>query len=342
MFKQFILFLPLEAGSTLGAARALVQADAHCRYERTRGNAAELTVIYPTSESEAANAVRESSAALTMPLGLSIDHWQEVDQHRPDTWPSGDCLLYPCSPRTWSFLEERTARPWADVCAYLSLHVDRRQMDVEALTAQGWSAGELRTLLCSIPLGEAQVDTERLSRLHEGTRKLLEHVHARQCLADTTDPLVRSDVAVAHRLVDGVRSAMGECGGLAKAMAIFRQVVQHEDASATFSPAYPRPFPLGDGWRSAFRFIIGGESFETVPTFPEPEPELMGQELLEIPVQVDGKVRARLNVERRAFDNQDELIKLALGEDNVRAHLGEKPPRSVRVVSFKIVSFERG
>jgi len=77
------------------------------------------------------------------------------------------------------------------------------------------------------------------------------------------------------------------------------------------------------------------ESVFDVP-WPSYDPDMAREEEVEIPVQVNGKVRARLRVP--ADVSQEELERQALSHPNVQRYLGGRPPKRVIVVPGKLVS----
>jgi leucyl-tRNA synthetase len=70
--------------------------------------------------------------------------------------------------------------------------------------------------------------------------------------------------------------------------------------------------------------------------WPASDPEIAKAEELEIPVQVNGKLRAVVKVPPSIDDA--ELQKIALADSNVQAHIAGKTPKKVVVVKGKLVS----
>ena len=73
--------------------------------------------------------------------------------------------------------------------------------------------------------------------------------------------------------------------------------------------------------------------------FPEADPAWLVDEQVEIAVQVDGKVRARVMVEAGADDAAHEAA--ARADAKVALSLAEKAPRKVIVVPGRLVNFIR-
>jgi leucyl-tRNA synthetase len=71
--------------------------------------------------------------------------------------------------------------------------------------------------------------------------------------------------------------------------------------------------------------------------WPVAEPALLEQEVIEVVVQVNGKLRDRLAVAPSI--DEAALVALALGSERVRAHLNGGEPRKTIVVPGKLVNF---
>jgi leucyl-tRNA synthetase len=64
--------------------------------------------------------------------------------------------------------------------------------------------------------------------------------------------------------------------------------------------------------------------------------KLERQDIITIPVQVNGKLRAQINVENDS--SEDELIKTALENDKIKELLGGKKPKKIVVVKNRVVN----
>jgi leucyl-tRNA synthetase len=71
-------------------------------------------------------------------------------------------------------------------------------------------------------------------------------------------------------------------------------------------------------------------------TWPKLEPELLVEDTITLPVQINGKKRAEVTVARNATSAEIETAVLAL--DEVKRALGGKPPKKVIVVPQRIVN----
>ena len=70
--------------------------------------------------------------------------------------------------------------------------------------------------------------------------------------------------------------------------------------------------------------------------WPKPDPALLVEDTVEVVVQVNGKLRDRLHVP--ADTPEDELVRLALASERVRAHLNGGEPAKTIVVPGKLVN----
>ncbi len=70
--------------------------------------------------------------------------------------------------------------------------------------------------------------------------------------------------------------------------------------------------------------------------WPEADPALLVQDVVEVVVQVNGKVRERLHV--ATGTSEEALLELALASERVQAHLGGHEIRKTIVVPNKLVS----
>jgi leucyl-tRNA synthetase len=81
---------------------------------------------------------------------------------------------------------------------------------------------------------------------------------------------------------------------------------------------------------------LGCDGEITYAAFPIADPALLASDTIEVPVQVNGKVRSRIVAPAGSSD--DQLKALALADDKVRAALGGAEPRKVIVVSGRLVN----
>jgi leucyl-tRNA synthetase len=85
--------------------------------------------------------------------------------------------------------------------------------------------------------------------------------------------------------------------------------------------------------------LLGHTETLTYEPFPEADPALLVDDQVEIAVQVDGKLRARVMVAAGADDAAHEAA--AKADAKVAALVGETPVRKVIVVPGRLVNFIR-
>ena len=81
---------------------------------------------------------------------------------------------------------------------------------------------------------------------------------------------------------------------------------------------------------------LGHDASVTYEPFPVADPALLVADTVEYPVQVNGKVRAKLLVAASASVSDIEAI--AMADERVQASLGGKAPKKVIVVPGRLVN----
>jgi leucyl-tRNA synthetase len=81
---------------------------------------------------------------------------------------------------------------------------------------------------------------------------------------------------------------------------------------------------------------LGGERLWVAP-WPEADPSLLERDTVEVVLQVNGKLRDRIQVSSSI--GEDELVALARASERVQAHLNGGEPRKTIVVPGKLVNF---
>ena len=81
---------------------------------------------------------------------------------------------------------------------------------------------------------------------------------------------------------------------------------------------------------------IGGEYSVHQQNWPEWDEDLARPATIEMPVQINGKVRARMEVEVDA--GQEEIESLALEQPNVQAHVQDQMPKKIIVIPNRLVN----
>jgi leucyl-tRNA synthetase len=96
------------------------------------------------------------------------------------------------------------------------------------------------------------------------------------------------------------------------------------------------PFITEELWRG----VLGNSVSVHVSPWPEFDPELVRRDQVTCVIQVDGKVRDRIQV--APDTTEDELKQLALGAERVQAALGGREVARVVVVPPKLVNLVTG
>ena len=78
------------------------------------------------------------------------------------------------------------------------------------------------------------------------------------------------------------------------------------------------------------------ESLACAP-WPEADPAYLERDTLEVPVQVNGKVRGRIEIPADATEN--EVLEIARADKNVKRHLSDREIKRAIYVPKRIVNF---
>jgi leucyl-tRNA synthetase len=145
---------------------------------------------------------------------------------------------------------------------------------------------------------------------------------------------------ILHRVIDAVRSDMED---LRFNTAIARLIELTNRATSVAGDATPRQLveplvlmlaPLAPHIAEELWRRLGHESSLAYEPFPVADPALLVAESVTYPVQVNGKVRGRIEI---AADAPEESVRQAALEQ-VSAALGGREPRKVIVVPGRMVS----
>jgi leucyl-tRNA synthetase len=151
-----------------------------------------------------------------------------------------------------------------------------------------------------------------------------------------------------HRTIAGVDADMDGLRfntAIAKLIELNNALTQHVNTAGTsprevvtamaqmVSPLCPH---IGEElWRR-----LGNQGSVTYVPFPAADPALLVEDSVEVPVQVNGKVRARITVPAGA--DEAEHLAAALADDKVQAALGGKDPVKTIVVPGRTVNLVIG
>jgi leucyl-tRNA synthetase len=170
-------------------------------------------------------------------------------------------------------------------------------------------------------------------------RNLVDEDTGEAAVADTDvdDDLLR----LLHRTIDGVRSDMD---GLRFNTAIAKLTELNNELTKRDAPT-PRPVaealvlmlaPLVPHVAEELWHRLGGTGSVVWTTFPEADPALLVEDTVELPVQVNGKVRGRVTVPVDA--DEATVVAAALADANVAAHVDGKELRKQIVVPGRMVN----
>ncbi len=154
------------------------------------------------------------------------------------------------------------------------------------------------------------------------------------------EPLLRA----LHVAIDGVRRDMDGMRfntAIAKLIELNNALTKHVEAHGTTPRALAEPLtqmlsPLCPHLASELWQRLGRTDEITYAPFPVADPALLVTDTMEIPVQVNGKVRTRLTVPRGATN--DELTALALADEAVAKAMAGKAAKNVVVVPQRLVN----
>jgi len=114
-------------------------------------------------------------------------------------------------------------------------------------------------------------------------------------------------------------------------------VVGEDGVVRTLNPAGRRLLGLPDAdWTANYREVLGESGSVHRAAWPTADPAALVLDEIELPVQVNGKVRDRVTVPADAPES--EIVAAALALPNVVAHTEGKTVRKVVVVPGKLVS----
>jgi leucyl-tRNA synthetase len=82
--------------------------------------------------------------------------------------------------------------------------------------------------------------------------------------------------------------------------------------------------------------VLGHEGAPVDERWPEVDESALSQDLIEMVVQVNGKLRGRISVDVAA--EQDEIAELALAQENVQKFIADKTIRKTIVVPGRLVN----
>ncbi len=201
--------------------------------------------------------------------------------------------------------------------------------------------------LYEMSMGPIDQDRPWETRSVKGQQRLLQRVWRNIIDEESGELLVSDEPAsdelrrVLHRTIDGVRADMDALRfntAIAKVTELNNELTKvdgptpREVADAMVRMLSPLvPHVAEELWS-----MLGGEGTVTRAPFPEADPALLVDDMVELPVQVNGKVRGRVTVAADAADAA--VIAAAVAEPNVAAHVDGKELRKAIVVQGRMVN----
>jgi leucyl-tRNA synthetase len=153
-------------------------------------------------------------------------------------------------------------------------------------------------------------------------------------------PLARKAHATIAKVTDDIERRFQFHTPIAAVMELVNEIAHDpEDPAAPFAAQTAvsliqpyAPHLAEELWE---RLGVGGRLWES--PWPDADPALLEQDTVEVVVQVNGKVRDRLQVP--AAIGEEELVALARASERVEAYLNGGEPRKTIVVARKLVNF---
>ncbi len=203
--------------------------------------------------------------------------------------------------------------------------------------------------LYEMSMGPIDQDRPWETRSVVGSMRLLQRVWRNLVDEHTGEPAVAEPDAepddelrrALHRTIDGVRADMD---GLRFNTAIAKITELNNLLTARPGPT-PRPVaealvlmlsPLVPHFAEELWALLGGSGTVTRVAFPEADPALLVADTIEMPVQVNGKLRAVVTVAADASD--DDVLAAATAEPNVIAHVDGRELRKSIVIPGRMVT----
>lgn len=201
--------------------------------------------------------------------------------------------------------------------------------------------------LYEMSMGPIDQDRPWETRSVVGSQRLLQRVWRNLVDEATGDSTVVDAPApdalrrLLHRTIEGVSADMNALRfntAIAKITELNNELTKSPDPTPleVADPLVRMISPLVPHIAEELWLSIGGAGSVTQVDFPSADPELLVDDTVELPVQVNGKVRARIVVATDASD--DVVITAALAEENVAAHVAGRELRKSIVVPGRMVN----
>ena len=211
--------------------------------------------------------------------------------------------------------------------------------------ADRYGADAVRTF--TLFMGPADQDVEWQDSGFEGVSRFLKklwrlaHEQAEHPRADVIEPtaLARKTHQTVAKVTDDIDRRFLFNTPIAAVMELVNEIQRHpDDPAARFATetAVSLIQPYAPHIAEELWEVLGQTRLWEIP-WPVADPALLASDTVEVVLQVNGKVRDRVQVPTGTPD--DELVALARASEKVRAHLNGGEPRKTIVVSGKLVNF---
>ena len=201
--------------------------------------------------------------------------------------------------------------------------------------------------LYEMSMGPIDQDRPWETRSVIGSHRLLQRVWRNLVDEESGELAVRDEPAdeelrkVLHRTIDGVRADMDNLRfntAIAKVTELNNELTKRDAATPReVADAIVRMLsPLVPHVAEELWDRMGGEGSVTRAPFPEADPTLLVDDVVDVPVQVNGKVRGRIVLPVDA--DEATAIAAALADDNVALHVGGRELRKAIYVPGRMVN----
>lgn len=326
--------------NNLGLGRALIQADIYARYLLSKKVSA--GVRYFLSDEPACSLFSKNLQEFTKQLGLlpALGISTAVFD-TPDKWPRSRIVLYPKEHGLSPFalckldLNSDNTNRFRKVIEYSPLQFGNTPLTIKWLLEKGFSIYQIRNTLGSVLLSEESVPIENLTSI-----KKLGEMSYQQSLRITKisphpESTEKSAIGAYTRQLKEISEAL-DAGDISASLDRVWRLFLYEHDNSSFSSRYESVFETANNWHQCYRYIVAAEELSDA-LFPVIDLQTIDDELVELPIQVDGKIRAKLEVTRSTFNDEERLIEQALSLPNVIQYTKDTDIQSTHVVPFKIL-----